>query len=377
MPCLNEIETIAACIGKAQAAFATYGIAGEIVVADNGSTDGSQECARRLGARVVPVPERGYGAALTGGIAAARGTYVIMGDADDSYDFGAIQPFLEKLREGYDLVMGCRLPAGGGVIMPGAMPWQNRYLGNPVLSGLGKLFFRSGINDFHCGLRGFSKAAFLRMRLATTGMEYASEMVIKATLLGMRIAEIPITLHKDGRSRPPHLRRWRDGWRHLRFMLMYAPMWLFLTPGAILLAGGSAMFALLAAGPLHVGGVTLDTNTLLVSAMLMLLGLQLVSFFLVTKSYSVSVGLLPADARLESFLGRFSLERGIGCGTVLMAAGAGLLLAAVGQWARHDFGPLSYPDSLRMVIPSVTLITMGMQTIFTSFLISIVRLKRQ
>lgn len=377
IPCLNEAETLGTCVRKAQDALRRHGIQGEIIVADNGSTDGSQRIAASLGARVVPVSVKGYGAALAGGISAAEGTYIIMGDADDSYDFGEIFPFVEKLREGYDLVMGCRLPAGGGTIMPGAMPWPNRYIGNPILSGLGRLFFGSRIKDFHCGLRGFRSDSWRRMDLHTTGMEFASEMVIKATLLGMRVAEIPITLHKDGRSRPPHLRRWRDGWRHLRFMLMYSPRWLFFTPGALLFVVGSLTFVILSVGPLKVGGVIFDTNTLLVSAMSVLLGFQLMSFYLFTKSFSISEGLLPPDPRLEKFLDRFTLERGIVSGTILALAGGGLLAAALWQWAQQGFGPLSYPRSLRIVIPSVTLIILGVQVAFSSFFISILRLSRR
>ena len=239
MPCLNEAETVARCIDKAKLGFEKAGLAGEIIVADNGSTDGSQRIAGEHGARVVAVAEKGYGSALRGGIEAANGCYLIMGDADDSYDFSESGKFVAKLREGYDLVMGCRLPSGGGTIAPGAMPWKNRYLGNPVLSFLGRLFFRTPVRDFHCGLRAFSREAYARISPSTTGMEFASEMVMKASIEKLRIAEVPITLHKDGRSRPPHLRPWRDGWRHLRFMLIYSPRWLFLFPGLALAAGGA------------------------------------------------------------------------------------------------------------------------------------------
>jgi glycosyltransferase involved in cell wall biosynthesis len=267
MPCLNEAGTLGACLAKARGFINAHGIAAEIIVADNGSSDGSASIAEAHGARVVKVPVRGYGAALVGGVAAAGGEYIVIGDADDSYDFGALYPFLEKLRQGCDLVMGCRLPAGGGTIMPGAMPWKHRWLGNPALSSLGRFFFRAPVTDFHCGLRAFSREAFERMNLRTTGMEFASEMVIKAALLKMRVGQVPVTLYRDGRSRPPHLRSWRDGWRHLRLMLMCSPRWVFLAPGVALLLGGAFFFTLLAHGPLTAGRVVFDTNSLLMASL--------------------------------------------------------------------------------------------------------------
>ncbi len=299
MPCLNEAETLEACIKKAQHSIKQHNLEAEIIVADNGSDDGSQQIAENNGARVVNVDTKGYGAALSGGIGAARGRYIIMGDADDSYDFSNIYPFIENLRKGYDLVMGCRLPSGGGEIMPGAMPLKHRYLGNPVLSFIGRLFFKSPVTDFHCGLRAFTKEAFNKMDLHTTGMEFASEMVIKATLLNMKLVEVPITLYKDARSKPPHLRSWRDGWRHLRFMLMYSPRWLFLLPGALLFFLCTIWFLVLIRGSVTIGNVVFDTNTLLVSAMFILIGFQLVIFYFFTKTFCTTEGLLPEDPFLK------------------------------------------------------------------------------
>jgi len=295
MPCLNEAETLETCIKKAQETIKRYGILGEIIIVDNGSIDCSQDIARMCGARVVQVGTKGYGAALLGGINAARGRFIIMGDADDSYDFSNIIGFVEKLREGYDLVMGCRLPSGGGMIMPGAMPWKHRWIGNPALSTIGRLFFKSPVSDFHCGLRAFRKDAIEKLELRTTGMEFASEMVIKATIMGLCITQIPITLYKDGRSIPPHLRSWRDGWRHLRFMLMYSPRWLFLIPGSMLFTISLSFFILLELGPIRIGSIVFDTNTLLVFAMTILFGFQLIAFSIYTKAFAITEGLLPDD----------------------------------------------------------------------------------
>jgi len=377
MPCLNEAETLETCIRKAQRAVAEHGLCAEVVVADNGSTDGSREIAERCGARVVPVAERGYGAALRGGIAAARGKFVIMGDADDSYDFSAIYPFVEKLREGYDLVMGCRLPSGGGKIEPGAMPWPNRWIGNPLLSWLGRLFFRCPVADFHCGLRGFRREAAEAMDLRTTGMEFASEMVIKATLKKMKIANVPITLHRDGRSHPPHLRRWRDGWRHLRFMLMYSPGWLFLFPGLVLFVLGMVGGAVLLTGPVTIGRVTFDANTLVVCSMAVLLGQALVSFALFAKAFAVTEGLLPEAPWLTRACRYLTLEVGVLLGLVVAAAGLAILIAALVYWGRRGFGDLSPGQSLRLVVPAATLITLGTHVIFASFFLSILGLKRR
>jgi glycosyltransferase involved in cell wall biosynthesis len=293
MPCLNEAETLARCIEKARLGIARAGVPGEILIADNGSTDGSQAIAEKLGARVVPVREKGYGNALRGGIAAARGQWVLMGDADDSYDFSEADRFVKKFQEGYDLVMGCRLPVGGGTILPGAMPWKNRWIGNPVLSSIGRLFFQCPAHDFHAGLRAFTKASLEQLELRTTGMEFASEMVIKATLKKFKIAEVPITLHRDGRSRPPHLKPWRDGWRHLRFMLIYSPRWLFLIPGLCLSALGVLLSAILAMNALPLGGIQLNVGTLMMACMAAVVGFQLVAFAFFTKTFAIAEGLLP------------------------------------------------------------------------------------
>jgi glycosyltransferase involved in cell wall biosynthesis len=375
MPCLNEAETLRECIRKAQESIRRHNLKAEIIIADNGSTDGSREIAQQGGARVAPVEAKGYGSALAEGIQAAKGRYIIMGDADDSYDFSYIFPFIEKLREGYDLVMGCRLPSGGGTVVPGAMPWKHRWIGNPVLSGIGRLFFRSPISDFHCGLRAFHKETYQKLDMRTTGMEFASEMVIKATLNKMRITQIPITLYKDGRSRPPHLRSWRDGWRHLRFMLMYSPKWLFLFPGMIGFLVGAFFFALLLHGPLRLGIAFFDTNTLLVSSMAIILSFQLISFAAFTKIFAVSEGLLPEDPRLNRLFSVITLEVGLLIGFILTLSGLGLLIGALVHWANSGFGELSYPKSLRLVIPAVTSLILGVQVIFSSFFMSILGLK--
>jgi glycosyltransferase involved in cell wall biosynthesis len=375
MPCLNESLTLPACIGKAKASLERLGIEGEVLIADNGSTDGSQEIARKLGARVVPVQEKGYGAALRGGIEAAAGKFIIMGDADDSYDFSAIDDFVHKLREGWDLVMGCRLPSGGGTIMPGAMPWKHRWLGNPVLTFLGRLFFKCPAHDFHCGLRGFTKEAYERINLRTTGMEFASEMVIKATQRGLKITEVPITLHKDGRDRPPHLRSWRDGWRHLRFMLLFSPRWLFMWPGALVFLLGFVSFLVLGLGPLPIGPVTLDTNTMLVAGMATVLGFQMLFFGVFAKLYGVSRGFLPENPALTTAYKYFNLERGILAGLVFVLVGIGFLVAGLLRWKEAGFGPMEYPGTLRQVISAVTFLTIGVQVVFGSFFLGFLGLK--
>lgn len=376
MPCLNEAETLAQCIEKARRGIERAGVPGEILVADNGSTDGSQAIAEKLGARVVPVKEKGYGNALRGGIAAARGKYILMGDADDSYDFSEADRFVKKFREGYDLVMGCRLPVGGGTIMPGAMPWKNRWLGNPALSFIGRLFFKCPAHDFHAGLRAFSKDALEKMDLQTTGMEFASEMVIKATLKDFRIAEVPITLHPDGRSRPPHLKPWRDGWRHLRFMLIYSPRWLFLVPGLLLSVLGFAFSAILTVQDIALAGIQLDVGTLMMSCMAVIVGVQLVAFAFFTKVFAIAEGLLPDDPKLVPMFKVFTLEKGIIVGLLLLLLGLVMVSHAIFLWKQMHFGVLpSAEDNLRRLIPAGTLIVLGIQTIFSSFFMSVLGLK--
>ena len=374
MPCLDEAETLGSCIEKARQSLQTLGIDGEIIVADNGSTDGSPEIAARLGARVVHVAAKGYGNALMGGITAARGKYIIMGDSDDTYDFADLAAFVKKLREDYDLVMGNRFKGG---IQPKAMPLLHEYLGNPVLTGLGRLFFHSSCGDFHCGLRGFRKASIMTLDLRTTGMEFASEMVVKAALRKLRTTEIPISLSRAGRSRPPHLRSWHDGWRHLRFMLLYSPYWLFLVPGCTLFSLGAALGAILLAGPLQVGGVGFDTNTLLVCAMVLLIGFKLIAFATFAKLFAISEGLLPHDPRLEKVLRPVTLEICIGAGSFFILVGLGLLIWGVLYWQARGFGTLSYPNSLRLVIPGATALTLGVEIIFSGFFISILGLGRK
>jgi len=380
MPCLDEAETLGTCIAKAQEFLRSRGIAGEIVIGDNGSRDGSPEIAERLGARVAHVRERGYGSALRGAVAAARGRYVVMGDSDDSYDFSRLDAFVARLRAGCELVMGNRF-AGG--IRPEAMPPLHRWLGNPLLSGLGRLFFRSPVRDFHCGLRGFTRSAFERMDLATTGMEFASEMVIKATLLGLRIDEVPIVLHPDGRSRPPHLRSWRDGWRHLRFMLLFSPRWLFLVPGLVLFVLGLVASVVLAVGPIWLPGdgtatrVGLDVHTLVVSSLLCLVGYQLVVFAVFTKVFAVTEHLHPMPAALDRLFRFVTLETGLVVGLVPLVAGLGALALAFAGWARAGFGPLDPREGMRLVVPAALLVMLGIQTLFASFFLSILGLRRR
>jgi glycosyltransferase involved in cell wall biosynthesis len=375
MPCLNEAETLAQCIEKARTGLAKAGVTGEILIADNGSTDSSIEIAEKLGARVIPVAEKGYGSALRGGIEAADSRWIIMGDADDSYDFSDLNGFVEKLRAGFDLVMGCRLPIGGGTIMPGAMPWKNRWIGNPILSTIGRTFFKCPAHDFHCGLRGFTKEAYVRLDLKTTGMEFASEMVIKATLHGEKIAEAPITLHPDGRSRPPHLRPWRDGWRHLRFMLIYSPRWLFLIPGLVLMILSLIAAAALFASNWKIAGVSFDVGTFIVAAMGAIVGLQLVCFAFFTKVFAIAEGLLPADENFSRLFDIFSLERGAILGAVLKIAGVGVLLWSVWRWKEAGYGQLPYEENVRRIVAAVTLIVIGIQVISASFFVGVLGLK--
>ena len=374
MPCLNEVETLALCIDKARAFLDSSAVEGEIIIADNGSTDGSQTIAEAHGARVVNIPVRGYGAALMGGINAARGKYVIMGDADDSYDFKELGSFVAKLREGYELVMGNRFKGG---IKPGAMPKLNRYLGNPVLSGLGRLFFRSSIRDFHCGLRGFDKEAVQRLDLQTTGMEFASEMVVKATLHRLRITEVPTTLSPDGRNRPPHLRRWHDGWRHLRFLLIYSPRWLFLYPGITFMALGLIVMLSLLSGPKTIRGVTYDIHTMLYSSILLILGLQIVAFALFSKVYAVTARLLPEDSRVSSLLKMITLERGLIMGALLSLVGITGSIYAFFIWGKTSFGELIPSSMMRLVIPSLTFLAVGIQVIFAAFFLSVLGVRHK
>lgn len=374
MPCLNEAETLETCIRKAHASLEKNGVVGEVVIADNGSTDGSQEIAKKLGARVVNVDVKGYGAALRGGITAARGKFIVMGDADDSYDFSSLEPFIEKLREGYDLVMGNRFKGG---IKPGAMPPLHRYLGNPVLTGIGRLFFHSPAGDFHCGLRGFSKAAFEKMDLQTTGMEFASEMVVTSTLLKLKIAEVPTTLAPDGRSRPPHLRSWRDGWRHLRFMLMYSPRWLFLYPGLAFMLLGLGVGVWLLPGPQAINGVTFDVHTMLYASGLVFIGFQAVLFAMFTKVFTITEGLLPEDPRLNRAFKFITLEVGLIAGALIFLAGVAGTGVAVADWRGANFGDLRPSHELRIIIPSTLALALGCQTMLASFFLSVLGLKRR
>jgi len=370
MPCLNEAETLADCIAAAQRGLATAGVEGEILIADNGSTDGSQDIARKLGARVVDVPEKGYGNALRHGMEAAQGKYLIMGDSDRSYDFGEIKPFIEKLRAGADLVMGCRMPAGGGKIDPGAMPWKHRWIGNPALTFIGRLLFRCPAHDFHCGLRALTKDAFLKMDLRTTGMEFASEMVIKASLRGLRIEEVPITLHKDGRSRPPHLRSWRDGWRHLRFMLLFSPRWLLLYPGVLLFLVGAVFFVRLMFAPIKLGGIHFDLNTLDISGFVVLFGYQMILLACFVRIFAYTRGFLPPNHFLSHAFGFFTLEKGLLAGLAAMLGGIALIGITLADWASSGFGNLDPLASTRPVIAGRTLISIGLQTFLFSLVFS-------
>jgi glycosyltransferase involved in cell wall biosynthesis len=374
LPCLNEAETFATCIRKAQTSLASLGVAGEVVIADNGSTDGSQRIAESLGARVVHVPVRGYGAALQAGIEAARGRYVVMADADDSYDLAGLGPFLLKLREGHDLVMGNRF-AGG--IAPGAMPPLHRYLGNPVLTAIGRLFFRSPIRDFHCGMRGFRRDAILGLELRTTGMEFASEMVAKAALRRLRVTEVPTTLAKDGRSRPPHLRSWRDGWRHLRFLLLYSPRYLFLLPGTLMVLAGAIGVITVSRGPVTIHGVNFDVSSLLFCAAATVLGAQLISFWAFAEIFAIGEGLIPADPKLMKAFDYVTLEVGLAIGFAMFVAGLLGAIIAVQVWRMTGYGPLDAAATMRVVIPSVTLMILGAQGVMGSFFLSVLGLRRR
>jgi glycosyltransferase involved in cell wall biosynthesis len=371
MPCLNESRTVGRCVDKARLALEHMAIDGEVVVADNGSTDGSQEIAQAHGARVVSVARRGYGSALQAGVAAARGRYVIMGDADDSYDFSRLEPFVAKLREGHDLVMGNRFQGG---IRPGAMPWLHRYVGNPVLSGILNLFFRTPIRDAHCGLRAFRKDAYERLGLSTPGMEFASEMVVKASLNRQRITEVPVVLHPDGRDRPPHLRSFRDGWRHLRFLLLHCPLWLYLIPSGLLLGVGLALLAWLTPGPRAIGKVTLDVHTMLLGSLCVLLGYQTLWLWAYARLFGWHSGILPSDTFSKKLFNYLYLERGLLFGAILLLTGLGLNAWLVFQWWGVGLGALEVQTTLRCALWGFTAMVLGVQTIYGSFFLSMLSL---
>lgn len=374
MPCLNEAETLETCIRKAKKFLDTSGVIGEILIADNGSTDGSVEIAEKCGARVEHVPVKGYGAALIGGCKAAKGKYVIMGDADDSYDFLNLMPFVEKLREGYELVMGNRFKGG---IAKGAMPPLHRYIGNPVLSFIGRLFFPSDIGDFHCGLRGYDREAILKLDLHTTGMEYASEMVVKATMYGLKMTEVPTTLSPDGRSRAPHLRSFRDGWRHLKFLLLHSPNWLFLYPGMVFCILGLVITVSLMFGPMHIGSITFDIHTMLYGSAMIMIGTNMIFFSLFTRIYAIRTNFIPIKETVATKLANLTTERGAITGVLLTIAGILMTVAALFIWKDTSFGNLNPQEMMRMTIPALTLMVVGIEMIFASFFIGILDIKHQ
>ncbi|MFN2508433.1 MAG: glycosyltransferase family 2 protein [Chthoniobacterales bacterium] len=374
LPCLDEAETVGICVQKARAWIEATQVRGEVIVADNGSTDSSARLAREAGARVISVPEKGYGSSLMAGINAAAGELIIVADADDSYDLSDLEPFMVKLRAGYDLVIGNRFRGG---IKPGAMPALHRYLGNPLLSSVGRLFFHSACGDFHCGLRGFRKAAIEKLDLQTTGMEFASEMVVKAALHGLRVAEVPVILSPAGRTRRSHLRSWRDGWRHLRFLLLYSPRWLFFYPGLGLMIAGLIAGARLLRGPVLIENVAFDVQTLLYAAIAVLAGFQAITFAVFMKAFGMSERLLPRDEKLTKFLRSATLEGGVLIGALLFVAGLGGSIWAVLSWSSHAFGPLDTSKTLRIIVPSATALMLGLQIIFSSFFLSVLGLKRR
>jgi hypothetical protein len=377
MPCLNEADTLASCIKKAQRAFRDHHITGEVIVADNGSIDDSQTIAERMGARVICVEAKGYGNALMGGIAAARGKFVIMGDSDESYDFLEIPKFVEKLREGFELVQGCRLPSGGGRVMPGAMPFSHRWWGNPMLSRMVRRMFRAPVHDVYCGLRGFTKGLYDGLHLRCSGMEFAPEMIIKASLWGQSIAEVPITLYPDGRkSHAPHLRTFRDGWRTLRLFMMCSPRWLFVIPGALLMLLGAIVYGLALPG-LRLGGLAFDAHSLLFASLAILCGYQSILFAIFTKTFAVCEGLMPEDRIMDRFFKLVNLERGLIIASVALLLGLALLLGAVYKWRSVNFGQLDYAHTMRWVIPGATLTALGFQTVLSSFFVSILGMHRR
>ena len=374
MPCLNEAETLATCIIKAKRFLDEHHVNGEILIADNGSNDGSIKIAEQLNVKVIHVQPKGYGNALKAGISAASGQYIIMGDADDSYDFSALKPFLEKLREGFDLVMGNRFDGG---IKNGAMPFLHRYLGNPILSFIGRLFFKAPINDFHCGLRGFSKSAFLKMNLKTGGMEFASEMIVKSQLNHLNITEVPTILYKDGRSRPPHLNTWRDGWRHLRFLLLYSPKWLFFYPSLILMLLGVIASIMLIIEPLVLKTIKFDVHTLLYTASMALIGFQFFTFYALTKVFAVENGLLPKSSRYDKLFKYLNLEKGLILGLLLLVVGGALSFRGLSVWESLNFGNLDPSNTLRLIIPAVFTVLLGVQVILFSLFFSILGLNKK
>jgi glycosyltransferase involved in cell wall biosynthesis len=377
MPCLNEADTLAICIDKAKRGIKESGVSGEIIIADNGSVDGSIRIAEELEARVIHVTEKGYGNALMGGIAAAGGKFVMMGDADDSYDWLEIPKFVEKLNEGYDLVQGCRLPKGGGKVLPGAMPFLHRWWGNPMFSLMVKSWFRAPINDVYCGLRGFTREHYESLNQQCTGMEFATEMIIKSSLYKAKIAEVPITLHPDGRkSHAPHLKTFRDGWRTLRFFLMYSPRWLFLIPGLFLILLGFLSYAI-ALPNLRIGGIGFDIHTLLFGSMFIICGYQSALFAIMTKTFAINEGLMPEDPKMIRFFKIIDLERGIFIAAIALLLGMALLIVAINDWRLANFGALNYADTMRLVIPGATLVVLGFQTILFGFFVSILGMKRK
>lgn len=377
MPCLDEAETVGRCVEAARRALEGAGIAGEIVVADNGSRDASVEVASRAGARVVHVAERGYGSALMGGIAASRGRFVVMGDADASYDFGEIPRFLEALRGGREMVVGCRLPGGGGRVVPGAMPVLHRFLGNPMFTWLGRLMFGVPVHDVYCGLRGFSRDLYGRLDLRCTGMEFATEMVIKASLIGARVGEVPITLYPDGRSaHRPHLKTFRDGWRTLSFFLMCSPRWLYLLPGVGLVLAGLVGYALALPG-VRIGEAVFDAHTLLFASLAVLTGYQAMLFAVFAKTFAISEGILPTDQSFRRAFRLVNLERGLVAGCVALAFGVALLGRAIVLWWEAGFGRLDYASTMRVVVPGVTLASIGFQTVWAAFFVAILRMRRR
>ncbi|MFO1391448.1 MAG: glycosyltransferase family 2 protein [Agitococcus sp.] len=369
MPCLNEAETIVTCINKAKNFLESFHIEGEVLIADNGSTDGSQQLAIDAGARVANIVQKGYGSALLGGINAAKGKFVIMGDADDSYDFSRLEVFVEKLRQGDDLVMGNRFLGG---IADGAMPPLHRYLGNPVLSFIGRLFYRVSARDFHCGLRGFNRDSILRLKLNTPGMEFASEMVVKAALANYKISEVPTTLQPDGRSRPPHLRSWRDGWRHLRFLLLFSPRWLFLYPGVLLFILSTIMLIALTHGQVSMGDLVFDIHTMLYAGAGAVIGSQMCLFALITQVYGVSFGVFPKTSPwLNRFLTWFSLEKGLVIAGFMMCTGISLALLSVFSWQQTGFKSLEPTQIMRLAIPASSAMIMAMEVLMASFFLSL------